>query len=184
MTCLGDQLVAVAAADLGNPTDFNMPGAFCSIAIQTWLQKASAQSGQTSPIVGSAGAKATMAQLQAKGLWISVSTLRESPGAVQAGMLAVWRRGEPGACTGHIGVVTSGVAGDSFQTIEANAAPTVGRFTRALSADNLLGMGWFPCATQESPLDRARSGSWVVPTAVAVAVAGISYWALTRKGKR
>ncbi len=168
--------MAAASADVGSPTDFGIPGAFCSIAVQTWLQKAAADVNQAMPIAGSPGAKTTRDQLQAKGLWIPANVIRENPDVIRPGMLAVWHRGEPGACTGHIGVTTGSVVGDTFATIEANAAPKVSRFNRSISADNLLGVGWFPCATQPSPLTRMAK-NWVVPVVLTVSVVGAAYLA-------
>ena len=168
MACVGDKIVAAAQADLGSPNDFGTPGAFCSVAVKKWMDAAGA------PIAGSPGAKTTKAQFEAKGLWLPVSRIRENPEIVKSGMIAVWHRGEPGACTGHIGIVTGPVVGGGFPTIEANAAPTVSRFKRDLGADNLLGMGYFPCEIE-------GSNALLVVGAVAAGAAGV--WLALRDAK-
>jgi hypothetical protein len=178
MTCLGDAVLAEATKDLGKSTDFGLPGVFCSLAVRTWLRAAAQDTGETAPIEGSAGAKATKAQFEAKGLWVPVESIRANPSIIVPGMIVVWHRGEPGACTGHIGVVDTvyDPKSGTFGTIEANAAPTISRFRRRLDGANLLGMGYFPCATTSA---RAAASSSVAPVVIVLGVlgaAGLALW--------
>jgi hypothetical protein len=145
--CLGPAVVEQAVSDLGSPSDYGIPGTFCAIAVKNWMERAARALGVSPPISGSPGAKNTRDQFIADQSWLTVTQLRSNPSLVQPGMIAVWHRGEPGACTGHTGVVeTAAFNGQTFGTIEANAAPVVSRFQRRLDSATLLGMGYFRCS--------------------------------------
>ncbi len=118
------------------------PANWCAAAVTSWLRAAEAATGLPSPIAGSAGAKAVMAQLQAKSRWWPKHDLPGRP--IEAGMIVVWHRGDPGAWTGHIGVVENAES-DRLETIEGNSGPAgdrVARMRRLLSDPMLLGVGW------------------------------------------
>lgn len=175
MACFGDYLVEAARGDLGSPTDFGLPGVFCSLAVQTWMRRASSASGLPQPISGSPGAKVTMSQFQQLGTWIPVAEVRANPEILQPGMVAVWHRGEPESCSGHIGVVETGVSNGNFGTIEANADVVVNRFQRSLDAPTLIGFGYFPgCAVP------FKKPSILWPLAIGGAIVA-GAWLFTRK---
>jgi len=123
------------------------PNNWCAAAVAHWLRLACARLDVKSPIAGSAGAKATMAQFQAAARWVSAADVRANRGhELKAGMVPVWHRGKPGAWTGHIGVLESVPSdGIHFVSIEGNSGPQtneVARMTRRLDDPNLLGFGW------------------------------------------
>ncbi len=91
---------------------------FCAAAVSHWINEASKALGVVSPVKGSAGAKALMAQCQGAHAWYAPT--RENRGKVAPGHISFWHRGPVGGWTGHIGVVCA-VGVDSYYTIEANA---------------------------------------------------------------
>ncbi len=118
------------------------PANWCAAAVTSWLRAAELATGLPSPIAGSAGAKALMAQLQAKSRWWPKHELAGR--SIAPGMIVVWHRGDPGAWTGHIGVVER-VHPDHLETIEGNSGPKadrVARMKRSLGDALLLGVGW------------------------------------------
>jgi hypothetical protein len=91
---------------------------FCAAAVSHWINEAAKACGVVSPVKGSAGAKALMAQCQGASAFYAPT--RENRGKVAPGHLVFWHRGAAGAWTGHVAVVCS-VGIDSFFTIEANS---------------------------------------------------------------
>lgn len=155
----GRELVKQAALDLGitETTDpervgqilstYGLPSSsdWCAAAVGTWVRQAAGALGVAPPIAGSPGAKATMAQFQALGQWLTPAQIASDPTLVSPGMVPVWQRGAPGSWTGHIGVVSS-AAGTSFTSIEGNAGPVGGAVVESLhdvGSAALLGMGFF-----------------------------------------
>lgn len=156
-TTFGEALLAAARADLGvreqgghnrgpevdawlRALDVTPPGNWCAAAVAKWLRDASAATGMTSPIPGSPGAKATMAQLQTVGRWHGRDTMRA---AARSGSIVVWHRGDPASWTGHIGIVET-VNEQGMATIEGNSGPAgdrVARMRRLWSDPLLLGIG-------------------------------------------
>lgn len=145
MACLGDLVLEEARKDLGSSSDYGLPGLFCARAVKNWIARASARMAETPEYVGSDGALDTMHQLQGFGWWWPIADLRAAPSTIQPGMLVVWHRGPPDSPHGHIGVVSDGYNGETFGTVEANAAATVSAFRRRLDYGDLLGMGAIPC---------------------------------------
>jgi len=175
--CLGPAVVEQAVSDLGSPSDYGIPGTFCAIAVKNWMERAAHALGVAMPIPGSPGAKNTRDQFIANGTWLEATKLRASPSLVQPGMVAVWHRGEPGACTGHTGVVETAFNGQTFGTIEANAAPVVSRFQRRLDSATLLGMGYFRCSLSLLPAAVDEGHPWrnLAIGSVAIVSAYVAY---------
>lgn len=126
------------------------PGSnWCAAAVAAWLHRAAQKRGESPPIKGSPGARATMEQFKSANRWISVAELRANPTLVRPGMVPVWDRSVPGrpesSWWGHIGVTRSGVgASGHFFTIEGNSGPAsdrVAEMTRSLTDARLFGMG-------------------------------------------
>jgi len=129
----------------------NYPGKgnWCAAAVSAWIKEAAAALGRKSPILGSAGAKNLLSQLQAAGLVRTAAQLRGV--LLRPGDVLFWHRGPPGAWTGHTGVaeVPGATADDAAGTIEGNTTATadrVARQVRSRNDPNLLGVarldGW------------------------------------------
>ncbi len=91
---------------------------FCAAAVSYWINEAAKACGVVSPVKGSAGAKALMAQCQGASAFYAPT--RENRGRLRPGHLVFWHRGAAGSWTGHVGIICA-VGVDSFYTIEANA---------------------------------------------------------------
>lgn len=177
MACFGNYLLESAKADIGSSTNFGLPGVYCSLAVQTWMRRAATASGIPQPISGSPGAKETMRQFQQLGTWIPAQTIRENPTILQPGMVAIWHRGEPESCSGHIGVVETPVSHETFGTIEANADVIVNRFVRSLNAPELIGFGYFKgCGVSPS----GGKSSVILPLMLGGAIV-VGAWLFARK---
>lgn len=131
--------IAEYAANFGLTPPLN----WCAVATSTWILEAAKRLGVEPPIDGSAVAKNVRDQLIGKGSWTPIEALKASE--VRPGDVAVWHRGDPGAWSGHVGVVESVSAdGHALNTIEGNSGPQgdrVARMVRGLDDPLLLGVG-------------------------------------------
>lgn len=167
-TPFGQAVVLAARADLGvteeggnnrgprveqmQANTGNHPGDnWCASAASTWVFEAADALRRPRPIHGSGGVLNLVSQMQDQSNpavgWIDAAQLRANPSLVRPGMLVMWRRGALGSGLGHVGLVQAGVdASGNFVTIEGNsgsAGDRVAENRRPLSADSLIGMGFF-----------------------------------------
>lgn len=114
---------------------------WCSSALGTWLQDAAKELGIKPPIAGSAGARATMGQFMAAGLWVPWQEL--TPDDLEPGNVPIWWRVRRDSWQGHIGIIER-VDGIVMQTIEGNSGlrgDRVARMVRSADDVQLLGVG-------------------------------------------
>jgi hypothetical protein len=134
---LGQSDGAGYLAELGLGPENN----WCAAGLTSWLREAAAYAGAAPPIAGSALSKELMRQLQRAGRWIPRELI--SAEDLTPGLVAVWHRGEPGAETGHAGLVARSLGVDSFESIDANSTGgAVARNVRRLDDPHLLGFGF------------------------------------------
>lgn len=145
--CLARGVLDEARVDLGSTNDWGIPNAFCAAAVTDWMKRASVRTGIKSPVPGSTGARHLGNMFQSMKLWVSIDDLRKAPDRVRPGMVFVATRDDPKLERGHTGIVETVVRDGVFGTIEANATSQVARFQRRLDNASLLGMGYFPCAS-------------------------------------
>lgn len=156
---LADELLAVAIGFLGLREERHnagpvidrwlaevgatSPNNWCAASVAHWLRTACKNLGVPMPIVGSGGAKATMAQFVAAKRWVPIADARKRPDQLRPGMVPVWHRGAAGAWTGHIGVLEAVIGPGLFTSIEGNSGDgtEVARMVRHLSDPLLLGFG-------------------------------------------
>ncbi len=120
------------------------PNNWCAAFVAQCIRDAQLLCGKKAPIVGSAGAKDTMARFQKANKWLSAAFFRSNAYKILPGMIPVWHRGAPGAWTGHIGVAEQSYVDGTFSTIEGNSGPTssaVARMVRNINDPNFLGCG-------------------------------------------
>ena len=122
-----------------------MPANWCAMAVGTWIRRAAAALHVAPPILGSMGAKATMAQLQRAGLWLTAGALRAGRAQLTPGMVAVWDRSDPArpetSWWGHIGIAREADPSGAFRSVEGNALPQVSTIARSIHDNRFLGAG-------------------------------------------
>jgi len=141
----GPDIERLYLSPLGLPPGSN----YCAAAVASWIRRAEAITGMTSPIRGNPGAKATMAQFQQAGLWTPAAKMTHDD--VYPGCCLVWDRSNAHDAStswhGHIGIVLE--VGDQVAfTVEANAdrggeTTAVAMVERRLDDSRILGVGSF-----------------------------------------
>jgi len=122
---------------------------YCAATLAAAIRSAEAETGLRSPVRGSAGALATMAQFKAAGLWTPIRDV--TPAHLVPGAALISSRGEPTAAQGHVAVILEPVGEHSVGCIEGNAdrviEPISGEIyavcqtERRLDDPRLLGVG-------------------------------------------
>lgn len=123
-----------------------MGSPWCASSLTAWLRRASLRLKRAAPIIGSAGAKRIMFELQKAGRWFTAEEIRLNPSLLRPGMIHCWDRGGE---KGHVGVHRKVRDAQAFDTVEGNSGTgpfgegnRVAEMVRRFDDPRWLGAGW------------------------------------------
>jgi hypothetical protein len=123
-----------------------MGSPWCASSLTAWLRRACLRLKMKAPILGGAGAKRIMFELQKAGRWFTADEIRANPALLRPGMIHCWDRGGE---KGHVGVHERVRDAETFATVEGNSGTgpfgdgnRVAEMVRSFEDERWLGAGW------------------------------------------